>query len=117
MRTRNPWVKNICEKIETLEPERTNIKDNVPPAERRALQELRENDDIIIKKADKTCIMVIMDRSFYKDKLVLNDHLLTETYEKVDPGVDRDVIKQQQQLITKHIGLPNQKRIQMHTRP
>ena len=29
IRTNNPWMKNICRKIESLEPEKINTKDNV----------------------------------------------------------------------------------------
>ena len=77
--TENKWIKNICNKLESLEPEHINTSDNVTNAERKALEEFKNNPDIIIKKADKTSIMVIMDKDYYKEKLVVADHLATET--------------------------------------
>ena len=95
-------MKNICNKLENLEPEVKLIKDNVTPGERAALEELRNNKDIIIKRADKTSIMVIMERSYYKQKLVLGDHLETATYERVSNDIDHDVIQKQNDLLEEH---------------
>ena len=39
---------------------------------------------IEIKKADKSNTFVIMDKDIYKEKLVLEGHLLTPTYEPAD---------------------------------
>ena len=43
----------------------TNIRDNLTGAERRALTQLRNNTDIVIKPADKGGAVVIMDRELY----------------------------------------------------
>jgi len=42
-----------------------NITDNLTAAERRALTEIRNNSDIIVKPADKGGAVVIMDRKLY----------------------------------------------------
>ena len=39
--------------------------DNLTPVERTALQNLRSNEDIIIKPADKGSAVVVMDKSAY----------------------------------------------------
>ena len=101
-RSNNPWINNIAKKLESLEPENTDVDDNVTPAERRALQQLKDDNQIIIKKADKTNIMVVMDRTFYRNKLVMKDHLETETYEKIPLNSDNKLRIKQQQLIERH---------------
>ena len=102
IRTDNPWMKSICNKLENLEPEAKPIKDNITPGERAALEELQNKKDIIIKRADKTSIMVIMERSYYKQKLILGDHLETATYERVSNDIDHDVIQKQNNLLEEH---------------
>ena len=52
-------------------------KDNLTKNERQALNELKDDSEIIIKKADKGNVLIIMSKSFYRDKLVINDHLDT----------------------------------------
>jgi hypothetical protein len=42
-----------------------NINDNLSPSERRSLRDLKSRKDIIIKKADKNNMCVIMHRSDY----------------------------------------------------
>ena len=73
----------IVNKIEHTDPKRITYKDNLNPLERNALDELKAFDDIVVKKADKGNTLVVMDRHFYRDKLVLQDHLLQDTYRKV----------------------------------
>ena len=100
--SKNPWINDISRKLEALEPDHVSVGDNISPAEREALHQLKNDRDIVIKKADKTNIMVIMDTDFYKNKLVLKDHLESGTYEKVRENVDNRVISQQNKLIEKH---------------
>lgn len=42
-----------------------NIKDNLTAAERQALSELRKNNSVVIKPADKGGAVVVMDRELY----------------------------------------------------
>ena len=96
-------MKYILDKIDNLEPETTNIESNIPDIERKALNELKQNKDIIIKKLDKTNIMVVMDTDFYKNKLVLGDHLKNEsTYETTSEKVDRNSFTNVKRLMDKH---------------
>ena len=59
--TDNEWLQHIVNEIEGLDPEPVKIPNNVTKNEIKALEELKKNKNIIIKKADKTNIMVIMD--------------------------------------------------------
>ena len=57
---------------------------NISPEEELALKEILKlsKEKIEIKKADKSNTLVIMDKEVYRDKLILKDHLLTDTYKK-----------------------------------
>ena len=46
--------------------------------------------------------MVIMDTEYYRDKLVLQDHLNQPTYETTRNDIDKIVFKKQRKLMDKH---------------
>ena len=102
VKTENKWVQHIVNVLENLEPEPMDVPSNVSDEERRAVSELAKNRDIIIKKADKSNIFVIMDSEFYRNKLVLNDHLNQPTYERTVKDADKEVFRQQCRLIDQH---------------
>ena len=74
-------IKKMSENLEKLLDKKSKIYSNISPAENKALKKLRENKNIIIKKADKGGSIVIMDTSYYVDKVTetLND---TNIYKK-----------------------------------
>ena len=88
--------------LDVIEPEPIKTESNVSGDERKAIKTLRENSNIVIKKADKTNVFVIMDKEFYRDKLVLGDHLNTSTYELTDENSDKKVFNKQEKLMRKH---------------
>ena len=94
-------LKAIVEGIENLDPIRIEKPDNLTKDERNALSELKENQNIVFKKADKGGSFVIMDNEFYRDKLVINDHLSTPTYKKVNKDCDVNVFKNLQKHVKK----------------
>ena len=103
IRIENEEMKQILHKIENIEPASTTTEDNLDSAERAALQELRNMDNIVIKEADKGGAMVIMDKDFYEEKLVLADHLSnTDTYVKVSNDADKQTMKKLIKLVDKH---------------
>uniref|UniRef100_A0A5S6QB52 Uncharacterized protein n=1 Tax=Trichuris muris TaxID=70415 RepID=A0A5S6QB52_TRIMR len=57
---------------------RHNIKFNITPIERRTLRGLKKNNSILITKADKGNVVVILDRSKYMEKI--RDMLKGPTY-------------------------------------
>ena len=106
--TENHEVNNICNLIEYLQPEKTNIEDNLTKEERQALEELTSNDNIIIKQADKSGNFVLMDKNFYRDVLVLEGHLNSNTYIKVASNEDNVVMTNLKKLIKKTRKLFNE---------
>ena len=102
VRTENEWLQHMVNVIEGLDPEPINTPSNVTSSERKAIKELKENTSIVIKKADKTNVFVIMDTEFYRDKLVLGDHLHTPTYERTTADADKKVFSEEIKLMKKH---------------
>ena len=82
-----------------LQPDVKSCADNLTPEERTALHELANNEEIIIKKADKGGNFIIMDKSYYRDYLVLENHLNDNAYKKIDQNEDRQVIKKLNTLL------------------
>lgn len=77
---------------------RKNIRSNLNKAEREALRALRENNDIVIKEADKGSAIVIMNKSYYESKILgmLND---TNTYQMISANKDRYTLNQVKRLV------------------
>ena len=88
--------------LEGLDPEPVDTPSNVTPEERAAIKQLKENKNIVIKEADKTNVFVIMDTYYYRDKLVLQDHLNTSTYERTTEDADKNIFSNQTKLMKKH---------------
>ena len=102
VKTENAWIQYIVNVLENLEPEPINTSSNVTEEERSAVKELAENRNIVIKKADKTNVFVVMDSVYYRNKLVLNDHLHTPTYERTTSDADQKMFKEQIKLLERH---------------
>ena len=75
-----------------LEPQKIDPPDNLSIQERRALKDLMSDDRIIIKMADKGGNLVIMDKKFYEEKLVMQNHLDTNAYQVIPSDSDDAVI-------------------------
>ena len=88
--------------MDRIDPVPYKIESNLSPQERTALQELIDNDDIIIKPADKGGCLVIMNKAFYRDKLVIHDHLNSDTYERSHIDSDSNTMAELRGLIEKH---------------
>ena len=102
VKTKNPWLQHMVNVLDGLEPEPINTPSNVTKEEQNAIKELKENRNIVIKKADKSNVFVIMDTSFYRNKLVLQDHLATPVYEITTEDADKKVFNEQIKLMQKH---------------
>ena len=102
IRTTNEELQSIITKIEKNGPSHTETADNLTGREREALQQLKIAEDIIIKKADKGNTLVILDTDFYRDKLVMSDHLNTDTYSVAPDDADTKVYRGLKKLIEKH---------------
>ena len=100
--THNQDLLRIIDCIEFSDPIHRNIQDNLNRQERKALQELKTDSEIVIKKADKGNTLIVMSTNFYRDKLVINDHLSTPTYQKADNQADKKTFLNLNKLIHKH---------------
>ena len=69
----------IIRKIQNIEPEGAKTEDNLTHEERNALKELQNENNVVIKEADKGDALVIMDRDFYENKLVITFMMLQHT--------------------------------------
>lgn len=92
--TKNKSLQYIVDQVMHLEPQHINKEDNLSLRQKKALKDLQTDRKITIKKADKSNIFVVMDTDFYKDKLVLKDHLLQPTYELSPDASDKKVFKE-----------------------
>ena len=93
---------NSFEVINNTDPVNISFKDNLTQAERKALEELRNQDDFVLKKSDKGNMLVLIDKSFYRDKLVIADHLNTSAYRPATKKDEKLVMKNLKLLIDKH---------------
>jgi hypothetical protein len=102
--TFNVELTNIINTINKLGPTEIEMDSNISPEEELALKEILKlsKEKIEIKKADKSNTLVIMDKEVYRDKLILKDHLLTDTYKKSEPDVNKKVFCNLKKLVSKH---------------
>ena len=100
--TNNMELYQLVKNIENLEPEKISPEDNLTPGERKAISDLSKNNDIVIKPADKGSSIVIMNADYYRDKIVLGDHLLTNSYQMVDLNSDGIVMDKLGDLFNKY---------------
>ena len=100
----NKELQDIIATINKLEPSRKTPVENITEEEQTALNEIKEltRTTLEIKKADKTNTFVIMDKDRYREQLVLNCHLRTPSYEKVDMESDAVVFKDLEKLCQKY---------------
>ena len=67
--TKNKDLSKIIELVEKCEPIEKHSYDNLKKDERKALSELKNDPDLIIKKAYKGNVLVLMSKTYYKEKL------------------------------------------------
>ena len=99
---KNSELNRIIDHIENIAPEKVTMEPNITQRETQALNTLKSYSDIIIKKADKGGMFVIMDKNFYRDKMVLKDHLNTKTYKIVSRFADNKVMRNLKEHTKKH---------------
>ena len=102
MLTAIPELSNISNTLGQIELTINNVNDNLTKQERRALKESQEDQNVVIRKADKGNTLVLMDKDYYFNTLVMKHHLNTGTYQKVDSNSDKWVFNNRKLLIKKH---------------
>ena len=92
---RHPVLQSVCdtlvstaENLQNLVPH--NNYSNLSYEERIALQDLKNDNSIVIREADKGNVVVILDREFYKNKMLstLND---TNIYMRHKKNIDNSI--------------------------
>ena len=104
-RNRNITLDNYIDFLTKFPLEELQVKDikrsNLTKEEQNALHELREDSEILIFEADKGGAVVVMDRTYYADKILemLND---SQTYEEITANKDKVVMKLIKELARNH---------------
>ena len=77
---------------------------NISLFERTALNNLRANQSIVIKEADKGSSVIIMDLNYYKEKIktILND---SQSYENIHSNIDKTVMNKIKKITEKYKGI------------
>ena len=87
-KSENTQIAHVLDTIAAIKPKtHERINHNIPKDEFKIINKLRDNDNIVIKEADKGAAVVIMNVSDYNNTLqnMLED---TTTYEKANQNVD-----------------------------
>ena len=85
-----PELSNILNILEQIEPTINDVNDSLIKQERRALtKELQEDQDLVIRKTDKCNTLVLMEKDYYCNILVMKHHLNTSTYQKIDSNSNK----------------------------
>ena len=80
-------LSNISNILEQTEPTINDVNDNLTKQDCRALKELQEDQDLVLRKADKGNTLVLMDKDYYYNTLLMKHHVNASTYQKVDSEV------------------------------
>ena len=113
-RNRNITLDNYIDFLTKFPLEELQVKDikrsNFTKEEQNPLQELRQDSEILIFKADKGGAVVVMDRSYYADKILemLND---SQAYEEITTNKDKVVMKLIKELAGNHCHSLKEKEI------
>ena len=113
--TFNTELTNIVNMVNKLGPTKIDMESNISKKEEEALSEIIKlsKKNIEIKKADKSNTLVIIDKKDYKDKLIMKDHLLSDTYKKASPDANQKVFKELEKLVKKHFHCFTKKEIKV----
>ena len=102
--TKNKDLLDIISTINKITPTNKRTPDNLDGEERTALEEILNlcKASLVVKKADKSNTLVVMEKDDYEGKLVMNGHLCTTTYEKAPDDANKKVYKKLEKLCKKH---------------
>ena len=101
----NCELNTFFEKLWNINLKEKTTKNNLSQKQKQAFKNLQENENIIIKEADKGSAIVILDKAFYKTKI--QEILEDKTYYKlINTNVDSNIISK----ITKFCKIHNKLR-------
>ncbi|CAG2199913.1 unnamed protein product [Mytilus edulis] len=98
---RDEYLDSFIDTISKLPINYHNTKQNLSRREKKSLEELKNNPSIILKEADKGGGIVIMDKTFYREKVLeqLNDN---EYYTKLRKNNDKSTIRKIKKLVEEY---------------
>ncbi|CAG2214887.1 unnamed protein product [Mytilus edulis] len=98
---RDEYLDSFIDTISKLPINYHNTKQNLSRREKKSLEELKNNPSIILKEADKGGGIVIMDKTFYREKVLeqLNDN---EYYTKLRKNNDKSTIRKIKKLVKEY---------------
>lgn len=104
---KNPILKNVCQNLNSLAENLTNflpeekVYRNINEDEDKALEDLKNDSSIIIKEADKGGSVVIMNKSYYIEKI---ETMLksSKTFKKQSENIDNQNMAKVKQLASKY---------------
>ena len=73
-KTKDLELEHIVKDIETIEAEYKSFASSFSNEEQNALKDLINNPDIMLKRTDKGGGLILMDKSYYRDSLVIKGH-------------------------------------------
>ncbi|CAG2230443.1 unnamed protein product [Mytilus edulis] len=98
---RDEYLDSFIDTISKLPINYHNTKQNLSRREKKSLEELKNNPSNILKEADKGGGIVIMDKTFYREKVLeqLNDN---EYYTKLRKNNDKSTIRKIKRLVEEY---------------
>ena len=88
-KTKDLQLEHIVKEIENIETECKSFTSNITNEEQNILKNLMNNPDIITKLTDKGGGLVLMDKLYYRDSLVIKEHLDSNVYQEVPLDSDK----------------------------
>ncbi|VDI81669.1 Hypothetical predicted protein [Mytilus galloprovincialis] len=98
---RDEYLDSFIDTFSKLPINYHNTKQNLSRREKKLLEELKNNPSIILKEADKGGGIVIMDKTFYREKVLeqLNDN---DYYTKRRKNNDKSTIRKIKKLVVEY---------------
>ena len=100
-KTKDLELKRIVKEIENIETEFKSFTSNISNEEQNAFENLLNNPGIKMKTTDKGGGLVLMDKSYYRDSLVIKGDLDSNVYQEVTLDSDKKVFQKLKSLVEK----------------
>ena len=82
-KTKDLEQEHIVKEVENIETEYKSFTSNISNEKQTALKDLMNNPDLILKPTDKRGDLVLLDKSYCWDSLVIKGHLDSNVYQEV----------------------------------
>ena len=102
VKTNNFDLQQWITEIEHVDPNYKTFTDSLTKEERASIAELRENENIILKKSDKGGGWVKMDKEYYINHIVHDGHLNNPIYIPNPSDTDQKVFQNLRKLVDKY---------------